>query len=282
MCRLLAYKGAQVSLDDLLYKPRHSLIKQSFSAVEMDEPLNGDGFGIGWYSSDIDAEPAVFKSVRPAWNNINLQSITPKIFSKCVFGHVRAASVGNVSHGNCHPFQCGRFMMMHNGDVENFKAIRRPLLAKLSDRYFHAIGGQTDSEHIFALFLEHLSEQAAPDLSHLSDALKRTIDDITRLQDQSGTAPASQLNLLITDGTHIVGSRFATGNAKKPLSLYYATGGRFECKNEMYSLRNSPEGSNAVLIVSERLNHRTQSWNTVPANHLFTVDSQNKIAFTQI
>lgn len=279
MCRLLAYKGPPVLLDDLLYKPKHSIIKQSYQATEMEEPLNGDGFGIGWYARDIEPEPAVFTSVRPAWNNKNLQYIAPKISSDCVFAHVRAASVGGVTKLNCHPFHCGNFLMMHNGSIENFSEIRRPLLEELSDPQFHMIGGQTDSEHIFALFIEHLSGSSRNnDPDSYQDALKATVDDIIELKQAYGLDEGSQLNLLITDGINIVGSRLVIGSGKKQLSLYFASGGRFECHDNMYMLREN-EGD-AVLIASERLNTHVQNWETVPPNYYFTVDEQGSIAFT--
>lgn len=49
MCRLLAYMGTPITLDKLLYEPRNSLVNQSINAREIEEPLNGDGFGVGWY-----------------------------------------------------------------------------------------------------------------------------------------------------------------------------------------------------------------------------------------
>ena len=42
MCRLLAYKGAPIILDKLLYQPKNSLIHQSFDAVliqQSQEPI---------------------------------------------------------------------------------------------------------------------------------------------------------------------------------------------------------------------------------------------------
>jgi predicted glutamine amidotransferase len=33
----------------LLYSPKNSLILQSYKSKERKEPLNGDGFGVGWY-----------------------------------------------------------------------------------------------------------------------------------------------------------------------------------------------------------------------------------------
>ena len=71
MCRLIAYKGTPIVMDDLLYKPKNSLINQSIHASEIEEPLNGDGFGVGWYAQEINYEPITYVSVNPAWNNRN-------------------------------------------------------------------------------------------------------------------------------------------------------------------------------------------------------------------
>jgi predicted glutamine amidotransferase len=43
----MAYKGTPIVMDNLLYKPKNSLINQSLHAREIEEPLNGDGFGAG-------------------------------------------------------------------------------------------------------------------------------------------------------------------------------------------------------------------------------------------
>ena len=52
MCGWLAYSGSPVKLDDLLYKPVHSLVMQSKHARMGVETTNGDGFGVGWYGSE--------------------------------------------------------------------------------------------------------------------------------------------------------------------------------------------------------------------------------------
>jgi len=53
MCRLLLYTGKRpILLADLLTRPAHSIINQSFSPklrIDAHRPLNGDGFGVGWY-----------------------------------------------------------------------------------------------------------------------------------------------------------------------------------------------------------------------------------------
>ncbi len=50
MCRFVVYSGREVLLADLIIYPKHSLINQSFQSQERFEPLNGDGFGVGWYN----------------------------------------------------------------------------------------------------------------------------------------------------------------------------------------------------------------------------------------
>src|SRR6266496_4521625 len=105
MCRFLCYRGPEILLSDLLYKPANSLILQSFHAKERTEPLNGDGVGVGWYTPEITSTPCVSASLTPAWSNHNLRQLSDHVKSGCFFAHVRAASPGmRVSEANCHPF----------------------------------------------------------------------------------------------------------------------------------------------------------------------------------
>ena len=51
MCRFVFYRGAPIRLSSLLTEPVHSIIHQSYRSKERAEPLNGDGFGVGWHAS---------------------------------------------------------------------------------------------------------------------------------------------------------------------------------------------------------------------------------------
>ena len=53
MCRWLAYAGPPLPLDELLFKPENSLIRQSLAATRGTVPTNGDGFGLGWNPGPI-------------------------------------------------------------------------------------------------------------------------------------------------------------------------------------------------------------------------------------
>ena len=64
MCRWLAYSGDPVFLDELLFKPEHSLIEQSRSSYASTTPTNADGYGVGWYGER--ETPGLYRaSVRP-------------------------------------------------------------------------------------------------------------------------------------------------------------------------------------------------------------------------
>ena len=77
MCRWLAYSGDPVLLDELLYKPKNSLIVQSLHSRLGAETTNGDGFGVGWYGAQ--PTPGLFHSVEPAWNDRNLRELATHV-----------------------------------------------------------------------------------------------------------------------------------------------------------------------------------------------------------
>ena len=49
MCRLSAYLGPEIPLQNIVVLPKHSLLEQSQAATEAKLAVNGDGFGVAWY-----------------------------------------------------------------------------------------------------------------------------------------------------------------------------------------------------------------------------------------
>jgi predicted glutamine amidotransferase len=282
MCRLLAYKGAPIIMNKLLYEPKNSIIHQSFDAREIEEPLNGDGFGVGWYVQDIAPEPAVFVSMHPAWSNRNLKSLAPKIRSNCFFAHVRAASFGDISEANCHPFTYKNFLMMHNGSIEGFEHVKRPLRRQLSDETYTWVRGQTDSEHLFALFLDKMLAYGDDYTMHdMADALQATVDDVEAMKRALKIKDGTYLNTVITDGRTMIGTRFVTTD-EEPLTLYYSEGSRYECDGGVCRMIKAEPGEHAVLIVSEKLTSLRTDFKKVPANHMVLVDQESNVSFRPI
>lgn len=282
MCRFVAYLGKPIMADELLLKPANSLVHQSYSAGEMSQVLNGDGFGLGWYVHHISNRPGLFRSITPAWNNNNLLYNASLIQTDCLFAHIRAASEGNISEANTHPFHYKRFLMMHNGEIPDFPRIKRRLLSLLNDDVFLWIKGQTDSEHVFALLMQHMREMrgSGPRLSgdQVRQCFQKTFDVIQQLKVEAGIGEAaSTFNMMITDGYRIYGTRYSSNPDIQTRTLYYASGGGFECKNGVSRMVPGESGVEAVLIVSEKLNNSPEDWITIPPNHFIAVDRELEV-----
>lgn len=278
MCRFLAYKGEPILLEELVFKPKNSLIRQSFDARELEEPLNGDGFGIGWYVKDIVPTPAVFVSMTPAWSNRNLRSLAPRIKSTCIVAHVRAASVGDISESNCHPFAFGDYLCMHNGGIEGFDAIKRDLRRRLSDETYSWIKGQTDSEHFFALVFDILGKKQGQEHGFLDlvASVREAIVAVQEMKDKAGVKDETYLNTVITNGKFLVATRYCSDLKIEPLSLYYATGARYLCEDGVCRMVQDGADKNSALVVSERLTDLREDWHKIPDNHFVVIDEKQR------
>lgn len=282
MCRLLAYKGTPIIMDELLYQPKNSLVNQSINAREIEEPLNGDGFGVGWYAPEINQEPITYVSVNPAWSNRNLRNLAPKIKTDCMIAHVRAASVGDVSESNCHPFQFKNILMAHNGGVEEFGKIKRKLRALLTDELYNWIKGQTDSEHIFALLLTNLFQyHKTVNPEAVVDAFERTFRTLKVLMAENGITEPAYLNMAFTNGLFIVATRYVSDPKEEPLTMYHSEGSRYVVENGTTRLEAPQDNDNAVLVVSEKLTD-DKDWTMIPPNHLVIVESSLNVRIRPI
>jgi glutamine amidotransferase len=285
MCRFLAYIGPPVLAEDLLYKPKFSLIvAQSMQAEEMSVAVNGDGFGLGWYIPELDPTPCIFRSVKPAWSDMNLRSLARKVKSPLIFAHVRAASPGSmVEEVNSHPFQCGKLMFMHNGMVGEFHKLRRPILRRLGDVPYEAVIGSTDSEHLFGLFLNHIED---PNGDITTDdmvyAMNKMLDDFAELHQELGLKKHAYLNLSVTNGKSIVSTRYTTNPLVQPSSLYYMYGREYTCEGGDCRMEGSDGQPTSIIIASEPFTLRRSDWMKVERNAMMIIDDKLSIRFQSI
>lgn len=262
MCRFTLYLGPPVLLSSILLEPSHSLIRQSVQSHERSEPLNGDGFGIGWYAPEFSEEPAVFRSITPAWNNRNLHNLARVVSSNCILAHVRAATQSSgVNDANCHPFRYKNFLCMHNGDIGNFRKVRRRVLESVCDEAYSNVYGSTDSEHFFAVVIDELLKHEVRAAKDLVSALDSAITRINHIVETYGDGEPSYLNVAIADGKQAVVSRYTNDPESEPETLYYFTGKLYE-----YSDPDQP-ACEEIVVSSERLTNDA-GWQIVPANHL--------------
>lgn len=171
MCRWLAYHGAPIFLDEVIFKPQNSLINQSKRATLSTITTNGDGFGVGWYGGR--ETPGVYHEVLPAWNDSNLRNLAHQLSSGLFLAHVRASTGTDTSRSNCHPFRHGKWLFMHNGVIGGYASIRRDLEQMINDDVYPNRLGTTDSE----LFFHLLFSEGLPD--DPVGAMSRTIARVT-------------------------------------------------------------------------------------------------------
>lgn len=252
MCRLMAYLGPSIQMDSLLIKPEHSLVVQGYQPQEMTAGLiNADGFGVGWYHPHRPVQPFIYKNIQPIWSDPNLLSLSRYIDSSCLLACVRSATVGQATQlSNCQPFQWGQYLGIHNGFIQNFRqSLYRPLRDHLSDPFYEAIEGTTDSEHILALLWHQLQELTEPSLAV---GLDQTLQLLATWAEKHEVTAA--LNLVVSDGHHLVAARFAHGCP--PPSLYW--------------LRDDPSFVRGAIIASEPM-FTSDQWHPCPENSIVVV-----------
>lgn len=256
MCRWLAYSGSALPVEELLYKPRHSLIDQSLNARMGPHATNGDGFGLGWYGDD--PVPALYKSVEPAWNDRNLWELSRQIRSGLVFAHVRASTGTPTQRTNCHPFRHGQWLWMHNGQIARFTELKRDMILAIDPALYPFIEGSTDTEVFFFLALTLGLNTDPP------GAVARATAVIEEAARQRGIEHPIRMTLAVSDGSAIWAFRYASTG--EPPSLYYSA--RAEAIRAQYPddpvMRQLSETSR--LVVSEPPADLEGAWAEIPAS----------------
>ncbi len=254
MCRWLAYSGSPVLLDDLLFKPTHSLIEQSLQSRLGATTTNGDGFGVGWYGAG--EIPLLFRSTEPAWHDRNLRELSREVLSPHVFAHVRASTGSAIQQTNCHPFRYGRWLWMHNGAIRGFMSIKRDLALAVDASLFANIEGSTDSELFFFLALTFGLEHDPP------SAVERATGFIEKVGKSHGIEHPVQMTLAISDGDSLWVFRYSSEANSR--SLFYSSD--VETLQTLYPentvFQQLSPGSR--LVVSEPLSDLPGLWNEVP------------------
>jgi predicted glutamine amidotransferase len=254
MCRWLAYSGTPVLLEELIFKPAHSIIDQSLHSRLGVETTNGDGFGVGWYSAqDV---PILYKNTEPAWNDRNLRELARSIRAGLVFAHIRASTGTPVQRSNCHPFRHGKWLWMHNGSIAGFPEVKRELTLAVDPSLYVDIEGSTDSETFFFLALTLGLEHHPP------AGVEHAVELIERVGRSRGIKYPVQMTIAVSDGQSIWAFRYSSENRSR--SLFYST--------RMATLRSQyPDNptfqelsDETRLVVSEPLGDLAGAWNEVP------------------
>lgn len=266
MCRWIAYFGEPIHPSAVVMDVQNSLVSQSLNSPLGKETVNGDGFGLGWYpDAGADAiNPAVFRSVEPAWNDQNLRELSRTIRSPLFFAHVRAAPGPPIQQTNCHPFRYDNWLFMHNGALDGFSLMKRDLAMMVEPELFPLIQGTTDSEMVFYLALT-LGLRDDP-----LGGMARTLHTIEEVGHAVGIPYPVQGTFAVADGHTIWAFRYSTQHQSR--SLFHSAD--IPTLQRMYPdlERLRRFGPRTRLIVSEPLSDLPGAFIEVPESTAVIVD----------
>jgi predicted glutamine amidotransferase len=257
VCRFFGLRASHpTSVACCLVRARNSLMAQSRRDLQGFE--NADGWGLAAYAA------RALRSVRhasAAHVGDDFRSVAGRLEAATIIAHVRHATVGAMVVENTHPFTHGAFAFVHNGTVPYFDDARSRMLAEMSGEHRDAILGATDSEHLFHMILS--AYERDPERP-LLDVMRETLRRVFQWCRAIGPHPRLGLNVLLSDGERMVGSRW-----QRTLS-WLERRGLAEC--EVCGLRHAdcePSSYRALLIASEPITNET--WQEVPERSVYEV-----------
>ena len=256
MCRLAAYLGERIALNNLMLNPEHSIYMQAWQPKELTyAKLNADGFGFGWYSENGDA--LSYRNHLPIWNDINLHNLAAALHSNLWLAMVRSATTNTFpSPLNVQPFKRKHYLFIHNGFIKDFNAtILQALARELPSEITKDIHGLTDSEYLFGLFCHLLADDT-------DRSIKRALTDTVRWCEKHLQKNAAMLNIMVANGTSIFAVKYAV-NETAP-SLYFVDS----------DYMGFPK--NSKIIASEKFSE-DDCWQTVPNACLLTATPNKPI-----
>ena len=218
--------------------------------------VNGDGYGVGWYSDE--PTPCVVKGKDPIWNNDNLKNICHHTSASLFMAHVRLTTTGTAQRENSHPFSHENWLFQHNGFVSEFPSIRRALQMEIAPELYPHLKGTTDSETFFLLALTYgLKKHPKKAIEKLVERLKKAVEP----QNEG----CFNLSCVMSDGEKLYTVR--TSHNVTPHTQFYSTSPA--CMQDFTEDAFLPK--NSALVVSEPLNSLSDNWQEVPPGSFVTI-----------
>lgn len=196
MCRLFGFRS-------VIPSQVHSSLMVAENALGTQSNNHPDGWGVAYYVDDC---PQLMRSAERALGDQLFHRLSGVVASETVLAHVRKATQGELNVLNCHPFQYGRWVFAHNGDLPNFAARKDALRALISPRLRRFILGDTDSETVFYIMLTELEKLGPLNRPHavgeVTSAISKTVTLVREVCAEDEKEPL--LTLVATDGMTMV------------------------------------------------------------------------------
>jgi glutamine amidotransferase len=291
MCRILAYLGEPLPLQNLLFATDNSLVRQSYSPRMMNTFLNLAGFGMqAWDPRSLRPEdPFTYRTTTQPSFDRNLRFLSAKLAPTCLVAHVRGVTYSHeavVADTNLHPFHFAgaRVVLAHNGHLRQFPRMRYALVEHVRPELAQRIEGTTDSEWIYALVLSQLDDPAGlPETRELADATANALRILRDVRAAHGIDTSSPVNLILSTGRAVVATRFSFDYGWYPpedemletdlpfVSLWCAIGREYAEHNGDWQM-TAGEPPRSVIIASEPLTTDFSTWLEVPEYSLLTAE----------
>ncbi|MGN7248915.1 class II glutamine amidotransferase [Janibacter anophelis] len=215
MCRVLAYIGPEISLEQLLLTPTNSLINQALNP-ELHPELQLAGWGFGAWGEHLlrPEEPLVYHRPMAAFYDDNAGTLLPSLQASTVLAHVRAAAYDSkvvIADENCHPFsyEGTRWIVAQNGYLPGWQLLQRELLQHCKDEYLRQMRGSTDTEFIYVLLLSLLQGDRDEDVQRAVEELLRLVAGAMQSLNLPGL---TKLKMALVSQDRVIGINWGLGH----------------------------------------------------------------------
>ncbi len=243
MCRLFAYIGTEP-------RPLRSHFLETHKSLLKQANKNAHGWGIA--SFDSSGKRTLDRECTSAQRSKHFFEVARALNAPLVLAHIRFATVGEKDISNVHPFTTKEWTFAHNGTVQKIALFRDKILAMLPPHLRNIVQGTTDSEMVFVLFLYELEQLQNVHDENISkknlviSALRNAVTHINEMALEHGAEGDSRINILLTDGKTLWGTRFGKHLFRK-------------------------RGKNADRVIATERTGEGSGWKSFPENIVFHI-----------
>ncbi|MCB0378065.1 MAG: class II glutamine amidotransferase [Bdellovibrionales bacterium] len=279
MCRIFGFRS-------VLQSGVHQSLLDADNAIIQQSQRHPDGWGVAYYKM---GSPHLIKMDNQAHNCRIFQKISGVVSSDTVIAHIRKSTVGEIGPLNTHPFQFGRWVFAHNGNISHFVKLKDEFLSAVDPELRSFILGDTDSEVLFYVLLTLIKQKG--DLAEkvkwdFQDLLQTFVDKVQSiagpLQMSNGDYDRNYLTFLLTNGRFMLGLQGGQG-------LFYSTHKakcpeRGQCSFFAEKCEKPSQAGDIVqhlLITSEQI-RGDNVWNLMKFGEFVGVDDQLQLFSGQL
>ena len=223
MCRLFGMNAGdhEAHVSYWLLDARDSILAESHR--------NPDGTGIGWFGRD--GLPHIQKQPKPAFDDPQFRQEATSVRANTLVTHVRAATAGQDTLVNTHPFLIDGLIVAHNGGFGDLSVVDREL-----GPYRKHVQGDTDSERYAALIAKFADDHG--DVGQGMVAAANWLAD---------TVPMYSLNCVVATAGNLWALRYPDQRA------LHITRRSADFSGDSGVTHHEVRGPEVVLVASERL-----------------------------